>query len=719
MSNTYLFLCHLAFWFVTVFATPLFIALNNSADVAVTLAVLSLILAAATGATSLAGYGLTRLLAPEWRERTACLLLGLAFVLAVQGNVVHDFFYYGNFSGERVDFRGHGRGFWYEWAGFLAGVILIPALLMKFRPRAGWLPLLPMASSLLLLTPALLDPPPGAVEFKGDKEVDASVFEFSRNGNIIHLLPDGFQADIAQEVLETNPELAARMDGFTFFSNHLGLFQGTAPALSTMFTGEPFPLERGHDYQWVVPFIREHGYPPRLKAAGYRVDMVPLASAYCPEQADSCHHRPFNDMKPRGYFRHRNAGLSYSLRLIADLSLFRMTPMWLKEKIYDDGHWFISDTTMDGSSPWPDPVIREWIDNLQVTDGPPVYKWYHYVGSHIPPLWDAECVYRRGLERSRENFAEQTLCILEGIARLADALRQNGIYAQTSIVITGDHGCGVAPYDYAEEHRYLALDSGMVGTARPAFMAKPAGASGPIRYSQAPTALVDVEPTVMSLAGLEDQGVGLPAFEIGENLQRTRYFKRYSSRELWGSDPVPHSVHRVDGDVRDGRNWKIADLFPYRPVPERYTPVNYRNGRDFIQGARWDTVNPDKEASWVNGNQLAFLITAPGGPGLAHTLKLAVHQPDWLPENLADIHVNGRLLGEDLEVRVEKGYWAELSVAVPAEVLRDGSNFVSVEFDRTANPPNIDHWEAASLIQSIWLTPAPVANTSTAAAGRP
>ena len=42
--------------------------------------------------------------------------------------------------------------------------------------------------------------------------------------------------------------------------------------------------------------------------------------------------------------------------------------MFLKERIYNNADWFLADTTLDGSSPWPDPVLREWIDNMETTN---------------------------------------------------------------------------------------------------------------------------------------------------------------------------------------------------------------------------------------------------------------------------------------------------------------------------------------------------------------
>ena len=114
--------------------------------------------------------------------------------------------------------------------------------------------------------------------------------------------------------------------------------------------------------------------------------------------------------------------------------------MYLKEQIYNDGNWFFADTTLDGSSPWPDPVLREWIDNMVVAGPQPRYKWYHYIGTHIPPRWDAECVFNRELERTRKQYYDQSLCVLTGIARFAEKLREHGIFDKTAIIISGDHG---------------------------------------------------------------------------------------------------------------------------------------------------------------------------------------------------------------------------------------------------------------------------------------
>ena len=364
------FLYHLSFWFVTLFATPLFIALNNSGDIVLSMLTMAGMLLAASLVLTLVGTGFGRLLGRSAAQRLALFFLGLSLVLAIQCNVVHDWFFYGNFNGETVRFRSNEIVFWYEWYAFLGAAVAVTALLQWFRPRSRWLAALPILSSSLLLIPALLEYAANAEADVNGQNIDPSVFEFSRNGNVIHLLPDGLQSDIAQQVLQENPDLAAEFGGFTFFANHLGMFQGTAPSIPTILTGKPFNLDQGHDYQKVIPLIQADGYPSVLKSAGYQLDYVLISKAYCALEANSCFQRPFNDMKSRGYYRHRTHSRSYSFRLLADLTLFRLFPRYVKEQVYNEGQWYFSDTTLDGSSPWPDPVVREWVKSRRCSRNP-------------------------------------------------------------------------------------------------------------------------------------------------------------------------------------------------------------------------------------------------------------------------------------------------------------------------------------------------------------
>ncbi|MBT8048940.1 MAG: LTA synthase family protein [Gammaproteobacteria bacterium] len=697
-SRTASLLCHFSFWFGVLFATPLFIALNNQEDLVFSPTVFGLMAALACLIVSILGWRLAVLLgrrAEWWLNR---LLLVLAFVTAIQGNVIHDLFYYGAFNGEKVNLRGMGLKFWIEWCGYVA---IIPAgilLASRISRVPAWLPVLPILSFSILVLPAWLT---SGQELPGNpsaREIDPAVFAFSSKANLVHLLPDGFQNDVVREVLEDNPDLARKFEGFSLITDHVGLYQGTGPALYTILTGDPFDLEQGFSSTTLKPLIQENAYQNQLLLQGYRLDYVPISSFVCIEQADSCITRPFNDMKSRGLFRHHNEDLVYSLRLIADLTLFRLTPMFLKEKIYADGQWFLSDTTADGSSPWPDPVIREWIENLRVTDDQPVYKWYHYLGTHIPAKWDRNCNLQRQMEHKRESYSAQAYCVLDSIARLLDRLKEADIYDQTAFVISGDHGHNIIPDDLASPPLNNGLYPGLLGSGRPAFLIKQMNNRAPLRFSEAPTSLVDIAPTALALVGINYEKPS--ALELNDNLSRERFFMPYSIPDLWKGDPVPHVVYRVGQPSSEGNQWVLTDIRNFSEPPGSYNPVNYKTANRYLMGAYLDSSNPNRENSWVTGRQLGFVIQIDGSL-IAPAVELDLHFPDWIPAQSFTLQINGFEKPETWWATRSGGFWQTFTIELDKESLKDGENFLALQFENTYSPPEKATWQASALIRSI------------------
>lgn len=119
--------------------------------------------------------------------------LASAFVFALQGNVVHDLFYYGDFNGSLMDLRQYGWKFWVEWVGFLLAFPVSYWLLSRLRQIPAWLALVPVISSILLVAPALLNQQSKVTLGLSDDNINPDIFEFSSELNLVHLIPDGFQ----------------------------------------------------------------------------------------------------------------------------------------------------------------------------------------------------------------------------------------------------------------------------------------------------------------------------------------------------------------------------------------------------------------------------------------------------------------------------------------------------------------------------------------------
>ena len=695
------FVSFFALYFGLGFASPLLITLANREDLAFSLlsfSIASLLLVLALSAVS----SFLAFKTPFARSLSIASL-ACAFVFALQGNFVHDLFYYGDFNGSLTDWREYGWKFWAEWFGFLFAFPLFYWLLSRLKQIPVWLALVPVLSSVLLIAPVLFNQQANVALAVSD-EVNPDVFEFSSTLNLIHLLPDGFQGDIAREVLDDHPELSARLEGFILYRDHLGMYQGTAPSVPTIFTGRPFDFKAGYNVERTIDEMKLYAYPVSLQENGFRLDYVTLSTAYCVEGAASCINRSFNDLKARGYFRHKDEHYSYAARQLADLTLFRHLPMYLKEKIYNGGNWFFADTTLDGSSPWPDPVLREWIDNMVVSGPQPRYKWYHYIGTHIPPRWDAECVFNHELERTRKQYYDQSLCVLRGIARFAEKLREHGIFDKTAIIISGDHGVNIKPDDNLGRKPNSGLHAGVIGAARPTLMIKPLRAQEAFQVSDLPTSLIDIAPTALDLVGLDNNYSGQSVLTIDPELERTRIFNRYTSAEFWTGESISNEIWHIDGTSRDMENWSFQDLIYKHLAPAGYAAVNFNSARNTARGLSFNRATPDVESSWISGSEFVILVGTEQ-PQLAASIELELSLPDFMKAATQSfsVAVNHQDLEDTYSLDNNKE-WSLITIPLPDGVLTQGNNQLVLKFSETAAPENrTDDWHAAGKLRSFRL----------------
>lgn len=695
------FFSFFALYFGLGFASPLLITLANREDLAFdplwfSFISLLLVLTLSTVSSFLSSK-------TPFARSLAIGSLTCAFVFALQGNFVHDLFYYGDFNGSLTNWREYGWKFWVEWIGFLLAFPLFYWLLSRFKQVPVWLALVPVLSSLMLVAPVLFNQQPN-VALEDSDEVNPDVLEFSSTLNLVHLLPDGFQGDIAREVLEDRPELAARLDGFTLYRDHLGMYQGTAPSVPTIFMGRPFDFEAGYNVERTIDEMKQYAYPARLQENGFRLDYVTLSSAYCLNGAASCITRAFNDLKPRGYFRHKNEQLSYAVRQLADLTLFRHLPMFLKEKVYNNGDWFWADTTLDGSSPWPDPVLREWIDSMVVSGPQPRYKWYHYIGTHIPPRWDADCFYNGKLERTRKQYYDQSVCVLTGIARFADKLRELGIFDETAIIISGDHGVNIEPDDDEGLKANSSLYAGVIGAARPTLMIKPLKSQYAFQISNLPTSLIDIAPTALDLVGLHGDYKGKSVLAIDSKLERTRVFNRYTSAEFWTGEAISNEIWTVNGAVRNLENWSLQDMFYKHSAPASYPAINYNSAYETSRGLTLNRTEPDVESSWIGGSEFVILVGTEQ-PGLAASIELELNMPEFMKAAIQSfsVTVNHHELDETYSLSNNEAF-SLITIPLPDGLLKQGNNQVVVKFSETAAPENrTDDWHTAGKLRSFKL----------------
>ncbi|MBQ9828115.1 MAG: hypothetical protein IJM62_05475, partial [Lachnospiraceae bacterium] len=136
-----------------------------------------------------------------------------------------------------------------------------------------------------------------------------------------------------------------------------------------------------------------------------------------------------------------------------------------------------------------------------------VFQFLWIQGPHNPVVMDryAEPVEQRiySLEDDRfsEAQSEQAIGTVRMFTELIKELKNKGIYDNTTIIITADHGWDTRP--------------------NPLLMIKPAGSSGPLKTSYAPVSMLeDYEGTFLYFVTGEDNGKTI--FDIDEDTERLR-----------------------------------------------------------------------------------------------------------------------------------------------------------------------------------------------------
>ena len=476
---------------------------------------------------------------------------------------------YGALDGREMDWTRHAWRAPWE----LALWIVIPAtfvtLTRRIFPIAAFASQLLVGLNVVVLVGALVSADP-ELEAEFSDRPDWAV-ELSRTRNVIHLVLDGFQSDVFHELLERDAKLPDTMSGFTFFSDHTGAFPTTITSIPAMLTGahyrnqEPIRSFVTHTAreQSLLTLLRDRGFD--TDAIGiHRQGMAPATNTY---------------VIPRPYVRYDDYTRFTSWQL-ADLSAFRHAPHPVKRWLYNGQRWRLQTLLGQGGDGVAgerrylakngQAFLGDFVHLLRVARDRPVYKFLHVGIPHLPVVLDDRCQFVGVVRPTRENYTGQARCAINLVTRLLERLRELGVYDRSVIVLSSDHGVYMRPRDFVDGHS-VPFDNraAIAGSARALLAVKPAGATGPLRVSAAPTSISDIPATVLDALSASDAPVlGRSAFRVdaeeqakgtggGNTTPRTRWYAWYPwSNADWNRDYISQmNLFTIDGPVHDGASW--------------------------------------------------------------------------------------------------------------------------------------------------------------------
>jgi hypothetical protein len=545
----------------------------------------------------------------------------------------------------------------------VAGVALIAVVLSL--PRLARLVLLLLNGGLAVVTigtvvwaTAMTPKTAGAAD-------PAQVFRFSPKQNVLIILLDALQSDVVNGIFQRDAKVRDAFDGFDFYKDTVSVAPTTFLSLPAIHSGEGFEAHVD-TARYFADSIEHRSFLTRFATAGYETALINPVLGICPEQVTNC-------LDASRLLQSAETRLAREGLRLLDLSLFRVSPIWLKRRLYGNGAWFAV-RLLDG--PYEihrifegNTLLTELGRRLVVSDGPPTIKFLHLFSTHPPFVLNDEC-RAVSMEHAPERFPAQARCALLAVSSLFDRMKKAGIYDDTLILVMADHGMGL-PNAYVEAPKLNPANwVELAGSANPVFLLKPRGRRGPLQDASASVQLIDVGATLCALSQACTTPKGAIAGQAPPN--RRRQFNGYAWKaEYWDSWSIPDIVSYDVGDVlwKQESWWKKGDVAAYRlgdaisftksGTSEEYLRFGWAGAED---GGRWTT-------SQIAG--LALHITDPVAGPLELIARVSAFMPPALKSQTVTWRANDRVVGT---WTFTNGEPTERRLQIPRSVLEDSQD---------------------------------------------
>lgn len=376
---------------------------------------------------------------------------------------------------------------------------------------------------------------------------EKNLFGVSKKENVVYFLFDRFDTKFYDEVVNDNPNYFSKsLDGFTYFDNAVSTFSRTYPAVAGLITGVTYdgntPSNEYFKKAYTTsPFLKD------LKSNGYDINIY--ADRYYEYSDAECFKDTVsNATKINGYTPDKTNILKYLLSLsdartiackmptllfrqTANGTVLTLSKLNSEDKIYhDDDAKLYKNLKSSG---------------LHYTNSDKNYTFIYLHGTHSPYTLDADA---QRVESSTSK--EQTMGSFKIIADYIDQMKKLGVYDNSTIVITGDHG-----YPYTDVDPLLECTD--TGTKTAVFVKPKSSKTSGLSVSHAPASVADIIPTIVKDTGMKtstDYGESL--FDIAQDSARKRIY--YHSR-LTGNSKLILDKYTITGDAANIKNWKLEE----------------------------------------------------------------------------------------------------------------------------------------------------------------
>lgn len=342
-------------------------------------------------------------------------------------------------------------------------------------------------------------------------------FEVSSEGNVIVFIMDTFYTGYFEDYLKTHPEAYDKYSDFVFYDNIVAEATGTTHAMPYMLTTHPvdfsMPFMESNKKAWNSE--EADFFYSSMHNDGYKVRLYSDTDLYCGGAENMV--GKIDNVKEYE-FTYQTEQLPTFLAL-SSLSLYRYSPYFLKDAFYISDVRFLNEHTKSDSVHGVDTSKHRDITETSAERGIAFYNDDYYLGVEkgLTVTSDEKlCIFThmQGLHEPYydekgpvDHYTVATNGCMKIFDDYVDQLKEIGVYDNSTIILTADHGISIGIFDSAA-----------------VMLIKPAGRKGDkLVVDSSPGVLhSDLIPTILDCSGLPYENLGCSFFDLDENTKRTR-----------------------------------------------------------------------------------------------------------------------------------------------------------------------------------------------------
>ncbi len=361
-------------------------------------------------------------------------------------------------------------------------------------------------------------------------------FTLSKQNNVVMFIVDYCDSKIVNEALKKDPTLFDDMGGFTYYADTIFTHSRSYPAITYLLTKQKCDYDTPYQNHTDNAF-KNSDYIKTIDSldTDIRVFTHPVyvggsAKAYIDNYTSSF-----------------SAGLSSIkvwdfVKQTIKVSAFRGMPYLFKTRFSYNTDLLnakVCAEKVNAATPLDDLEFFASINNTEMEvseDYSSAFRFYHMYGPHPGTTLNENAEYATSVELTQALRGD-----IKIIKTYIEKLKEAGIYDNTTVIITADHG------EFYGEFRQAQNCIMMIKPAK-------ADTSAPLKISEAPVSHEDIFPYVIKMLGGDYSKFGTPIDEVPENAQRKRY--HYNTETDKDQNETFLREYVIEGDGRDINNYK-------------------------------------------------------------------------------------------------------------------------------------------------------------------